>query len=225
MESISHRLKITAIIMAGGKSSRMGQDKAFLKIGALTIVEYQLRRLSPLFDEILISTNSPEKFAYLGLKTVQDVSPGRGPLVGIYSSLLKAANPYLFAIACDMPFVNPELINYMKELCKDYDIVVPETEQGLEPLHAIYSKTCLLVMEKYINGSTPGPTAEGNVSHREKQGQRGKGRVIEFFSEVKVRTISLEEISKIPGAREAFLNFNTPEEYQKALKFLEPREN
>jgi molybdopterin-guanine dinucleotide biosynthesis protein A len=198
---------MSAVILAGGKSLRMGRDKALLKIGPQTIVEYQLQRLSPLFEELLLSTNSPEKLAHLGLEMVEDVLPGRGPLVGIYSSLLRARYPHLFAIACDMPFISSELINYMKGICKDYDVTVPETERGLEPLHAIYSKTCLPVMKKYI--------AKG-----------GKGRVIEFFPEVKVRVINQGEISKLTVGEAGvtpspFLNFNTPEEYQKALEALE----
>ncbi|MEK7822231.1 MAG: molybdenum cofactor guanylyltransferase [Planctomycetota bacterium] len=192
-------MKMSAVILAGGKSSRMGQDKAFLKIGNRTIVEYQLQRLSPLFEELLLSTNLPEKFAHLGLETVQDFIPDRGPLVGIYSSLLKARYSHLFAIACDMPFISPGLITYMKEDCKDYDVTVPETERGLEPLHAIYSKTCLPVMKGYVDKKD------------------GKGRVIEFFPEVKVRVVTKEEISRIPGGNEAFLNFNTMEEYQKQV--------
>lgn len=187
----------------------MGQDKAFLKIGPHTIVEYQLQRLTPLFEEIFLSTNSPEKFAYLGLEIVPDFVPDRGPIVGIYSSLLRAKHPFLFAIACDMPFVSPELITYMKESCSNYDVTVPETEQGLEPLHAIYSKTCLPVMKKYIDKGGKEPALS-----------KAKGRVIEFFPEVKVRVINQEEISRIPGGNEAFLNFNTPEEYQKALEAL-----
>ncbi|OHB90879.1 MAG: hypothetical protein A3E19_01290 [Planctomycetes bacterium RIFCSPHIGHO2_12_FULL_52_36] len=192
-------MKMSAVILAGGKSSRMGQDKAFLKIGNRTIVEYQLQRLSPLFEELLLSTNLPEKFAHLGLETVQDFIPDRGPLVGIYSSLLKARYSHLFAIACDMPFISPGLITYMKEDCKDYDVTVPETERGLEPLHAIYSKTCLPVMKEYMDKKD------------------GKGRVIEFFPEVKVRVVTREEISSIPGGNEAFLNFNTMEEYRKQV--------
>lgn len=190
---------MSAVILAGGKSSRMGQDKAFLKIGNRTIVEYQLQRLSPLFEELLLSTNLPEKFAHLGLETVQDFIPDRGPLVGIYSSLLKARYSHLFAIACDMPFISPGLITYMKEDCKDYDVTVPETERGLEPLHAIYSKTCLPAMKEYVGKKD------------------GKGRVIEFFPQVKVRVVTKEEISSIPGGNEAFLNFNTMEEYQKQV--------
>ena len=177
----------------------MGQDKAFLKIGDRTIVEYQLQRLSPLFEELLLSTNLPEKFAHLGLETVQDFIPDRGPLVGIYSSLLRARYSHLFAIACDMPFISPGLITYMKEDCEDCDVTVPETGRGVEPLHAIYSKTCLPVMKEYIDKKD------------------GKGRVIEFFPQVKVRVVTKEEISRIPGGNEAFLNFNTMEEYRKQV--------
>ncbi|MEK7241425.1 MAG: molybdenum cofactor guanylyltransferase [Planctomycetota bacterium] len=200
-------MKMSAVILAGGKSSRMGQDKAFLKIGNRTIVEYQLQRLNPLFEELLLSTNLPEKFAHLGLETVQDFIPDRGPLVGIYSSLLKARYSHLFAIACDMPFISPGLITYMKEDCKDYDVTVPETERGLEPLHAIYSKTCLPAMKEYV----------GKKDGKEPALSGAKGRVIEFFPQVKVRVVTKEEISRIPGGNEAFLNFNTMEEYRKQV--------
>src|SRR3990167_6096420 len=108
-------VKISAAIMAGGKSVRMGRDKAFLKIGALTAVEFQLQRLRPLFEEIILSTNTPEKFTTLDIPAISDMIPHRGPLGGIYTALSSVKNPYLFAIACDMPCVSPVLIQYMRE--------------------------------------------------------------------------------------------------------------
>ncbi|MFQ5956140.1 MAG: molybdenum cofactor guanylyltransferase [Candidatus Brocadiales bacterium] len=190
--------------MAGGKSLRMGQDKAFLKIGNLTAVEFQLKKLKPLFEEIILSTNTPERFEHLDIPAIPDIVPGRGPLGGIYTALTNVGNPYLFAIACDMPLINPGLIKYMKEKGEGYDVTVPETEQGLEPLHAIYSRGCIPAIKKQLEGN-------------------GSGRVISFFPDVKVRVITKEEIASIEGGREAFLNFNTPEDYQRALELLKTR--
>ncbi len=198
-------VNISAVIMAGGRSLRMGQDKALLKIGHLTTVEFQLQRLSPLFKEIILSTNAPGRFTALGIPAVPDLIPGRGPLGGIYTALTRVGNPYMFAIACDMPLINPELIQYMKERCEGYDVTVPETERGLEPLHAIYSRDCIPAIKKQLDS-------------------KGSGRVISFFPEVRVRVITKEEISKIKGGPDAFLNFNTPEDYQKALKLLRAEE-
>ena len=194
-------VKISAAIMAGGKSVRMGRDKAFLKIGALTAVEFQLQRLRPLFEEIILSTNTPEKFTALDIPAIPDLIPGRGPLGGIYTALSSVKNPYLFAIACDMPCVSPVLIQYMRERCEGYDVVVPETERGLEPLHAIYSVNCVPAIKRQLETA-------------------GGGRVIGFFPEVKVRVVTKEEIAGVEGGADAFLNFNTPEDYHRVLELL-----
>jgi molybdopterin-guanine dinucleotide biosynthesis protein A len=192
---------ITAVIMAGGKSLRMGSDKALLKIGNLPAVEFQLQRLKPLFDEIILSTNAPEEFRHLDIPCLPDIIPDRGPLGGIYTALLRAKNPYIFAIACDMPFISTALIDYLKEKCEGYDVTIPETERGLEPLHAIYSRDCVPAIKKHLEVDS-------------------KGRVIGFFPDVKVRVITKEEIALIEGGPQAFLNFNTPEDYQTALELL-----
>ncbi|MFQ5862682.1 MAG: molybdenum cofactor guanylyltransferase [Candidatus Brocadiales bacterium] len=198
-------VNISAVIMAGGKSLRMGRDKAFLKIGNLTAVEFQLQRLRPLFEEIILSTNTPERFKALDIPAIPDLIPDRGPLEGIYTALTRIGNLYLFVIACDMPFVNPGLIQYMRERGEGYDVTVPETEQGLEPLHAIYSRACIPAIKRQLDSN-------------------GSGRVISFFQEVKVRVITKEEIGRIKGGNEAFLNFNTPEDYHRALELLKTKE-
>ncbi|MEE9584863.1 MAG: molybdenum cofactor guanylyltransferase [Candidatus Brocadiales bacterium] len=192
---------ISAVIMAGGKSLRMGEDKACLKIGSLSVVEFQLQRLRPLFKEIILSTNTPGRFKALDIPAVPDLIPDKGPLGGIYTALTKIENPDLFAIACDMPFVNPELIEYMRERSEGYDVIVPETERGLEPLHAIYSRACIPAIKKQLDTND-------------------NGRVISFFPDVKVRVVTKEEITGIKGGEDAFLNFNTPEDYQRALELL-----
>ncbi len=192
---------ISAVIMAGGKSLRMGEDKACLKIGSLSAVEFQLQRLRPLFKEIILSTNTPGRFKALDIPAVPDLIHDKGPLGGIYTALTKIENPYLFAIACDMPFVNRELIEYMRERSEGYDVIVPETERGLEPLHAIYSRACIPAIKKQLDAND-------------------NGRVISFFPDVKVRVVTKEEITGIEGGDDAFLNFNTPEDYQRALELL-----
>lgn len=201
----------SAAIMAGGKSERMGRDKALLSIGGVSAVEFLLQRLRPMFEEIILSTNTPDNFSKLGVPAIPDQIPGRGPLGGIYTTLSNVTNPYLFVIACDMPCVSPDLIKYLVHEVKGegqgevYDVVVPETERGLEPLHAIYSKTCVPAIKKQLEGN-------------------GSGRVISFFPDVKVRVVSKEEIAEIKGGPEAFLNFNTPEDYRKALELLRAKE-
>ncbi len=195
---------VSAAIMAGGESARMGLDKAFLKIGDLTAVEFQFKKLRPLFEEIILSTNTPEKFETLGIPAVPDLIPDKGPLGGIYTALSNVKNHHLFVIACDMPCVSPALIKYMGKRCEGYDVVVPETQRGLEPLHAIYSSACIPAIKKQLEG-------------------KGSGRVISFFPDVNVRIIKKEEIAGIEGGAEAFLNLNTPEDYRRALELLKTR--
>lgn len=194
-------VNISAAIMAGGKSERMGRDKALLKIGDLTAVEFQLQRLKPIFEEIILSTNAPEEFEALGIPAIPDIISDKGPLGGIYTALSNINNPYLFAIACDMPCVSPALIQYIRERCEGYDVTIPETARGPEPLHAIYSRDCIPAIKRALESN-------------------GSGRVISFFPEVTVKVITEEEIAGIKGGEDAFLNFNTLEDYQRVLELL-----
>lgn len=136
------RRKATAIVLAGGKSSRMGRDKALLPYGAKTFIEHIVDQLRPHFDEILISADDVERFAFLGLDVVPDRIPGQGPMMAVTSALRHAAHELSFVVPCDIPRVSIGLLNKLFREARDgADIVVPYTDENhYEPLFAIYRK-------------------------------------------------------------------------------------
>src|SRR3990167_7393360 len=142
--------RITAIILAGGKSSRMGFDKAFLRIRHRPIIADILDKLKNIFDEILIVISPSRAFGYSAnstdLRVVSDVFPEKGPLGGIYTGLLNSKTKYNFVAACDMPFLNAALIRYLVEHKGDYDIIIPKMGKEFHPLFGIYSKNCIGVI-------------------------------------------------------------------------------
>ncbi|CAG1771085.1 molybdenum cofactor guanylyltransferase [uncultured bacterium] len=185
---------MTAIILVGGKSRRMGFNKAFLKYGNTTFIEHQIKRLSKIFNEIILSTNDAGIYAHLNLPIVSDVIPEKGPLSGICAGLVRATSSHAFIIACDMPFIQEKVIMYLKEQIDNYDVVVPKTSRGLEPLHAFYSKNCIQPMYRCLN--------------------EGRLRIIDFFPEVKVRIVDEQEFKELNQPAQSLINLNTPEEYE-----------
>lgn len=139
---------MTGIILAGGRGERISLEKPFIEIGGKKIIERTVDLFSRLFDEIIIVTNSPEKYSDFGVILTPDVILGKGPLMGIYSGLLRSSGKYNFVAACDMPFIQSGMIAYMKDLVGDYDLIVPEVDGYYEPLHAIYSKDCIEIIGK-----------------------------------------------------------------------------
>lgn len=144
--------EITAVVLAGGRSLRLGMDKAQLKLtGDMTLLENAVCRVQRLSAEVVVVSDEITDIA--GARCVRDVLPKGGPLGGIYSGLLAAHFPYCLVVACDMPFLNHNLLCYMVERSRDYDALVPrlgEREFGLElhPLHAIYARRCLSAIEQ-----------------------------------------------------------------------------
>lgn len=188
---------VTGVINAGGRSTRMGRDKAFLEIGGERLIDRAVRIFRALFAEVLIVTNTPELYRPLGLPMVADIFPGAGSLGGLYTGLSQAGRDYAFFAACDMPFLNPEFIRFMLAQRPGYDVVIPRTpEEGVHPLHAAYSKACLAPMERLIRA--------------------GRLKVIGFFPEVRVREIAPEEIMPFDPEFTMFFNINTPEELAQA---------
>ena len=185
---------MTAVILAGGKSSRMGSNKAFLKLKGKTFIERQIDLLREMFDEIFISANTPSEYEYLNLPVFKDIYPEKGPLGGIYTSLVNSSSANTFMLACDMPFVESGLIKYLKELTKEYDVVVPKSERGLEPLHAFYSKNCIDPIKKELDGN--------NL------------RIISFFPHVKVKIVELESLTSPDSFKNSIKNLNTRDEYE-----------
>jgi molybdopterin-guanine dinucleotide biosynthesis protein A len=185
-------MKITGIILAGGKNLRMGQNKAFLEVGGERIIDRTRNLFLELFDEVLLVTNSLPDYLDLNLRMVADLYAGKGALGGIYAGLFHASCSHAFVAACDMPFLNKDLIRHLIGLCPGYDIVIPKTQDGLQPLHAIYSQKCLPFMEDLI--------------------QKDDLKIIDFFHRVKKREVSTEEILPFDPDLASFLNVNTPEE-------------
>lgn len=186
---------MTAIILAGGKSRRMGLNKAFLKYGSTTFIEHQIVMLRNIFDEIILSANDANAYTHLKLPIVSDVLPERGPLSGICAGLSRARSSHAFVIACDMPFINEKLILYLKSLINDYDIVVPQTSRGLEPMHAFYSKNCIQPIYRCL--------------------EEGRLRIVDFFTEVKVKIVGETEFAGLDASLQSLINMNTPDEYKK----------
>ena len=142
----------TAIILAGGKSSRMGFDKQFLKIKERLLIENLIQRLKPSFSEIVIVTNRPEEYKSLPVIVTQDVFKGIGPLAGIHAGLLKSTSHFSYIIACDMPNINIEFINYMKSQItgSDKKAAIARFKEWVEPFNAFYSKDIIEVLEDFL---------------------------------------------------------------------------
>jgi len=141
---------MTAIILAGGKSSRFGRDKAFVKIEGIPIIKRQIKILAMIFKKIIIVTNSPRKYRLKGVKIIQDIIPDKGPLGGLYSGLRASDSIYNFVVACDMPFLNERLVKYMIKNIKNFDVFIPKIDNKLHPLCGIYSKNCIPVIEQRL---------------------------------------------------------------------------
>ena len=185
---------MTAVILAGGKSSRMGSNKAFLKLKGKTLIERQIDLLREMFDEIFISANTPSEYEFLNLPVFKDIYSDKGPLCGIYTSLVNSGSVNTFMLACDMPFVESGLIKHLKGFTKEYDVVVPKSERGLEPLHAFYSKNCIDPIKRELDSN--------NL------------RIISFFPHVKVKIIELESLTSPDSFKNSIKNLNTKDEYE-----------
>ena len=192
-------MKTTGIILAGGKNLRMGQNKAFLEVQGERIIDRIKRIFVDLFDEMVLVTNSPRDYLDLNLRIVADLYRERGSLAGIFTGLFHASFSHAFVAACDMPFLNPALIAHLVGLSPGYDIVIPRTEDGLQPLHAVYSRKCLPFMEDLLR--------EGNL------------KILDFFHRVKKREVPAEEMIPLDPHLSSFLNLNSPEDLSRIQEY------
>ena len=174
----------------------MGSDKAFLDFSGKPLIERILSTIRGVCGGIVIVTNSPEKYTAYGVTVVTDFFEKRGPLTGIYSGLRQSRDEYSFVVACDMPYLNKALMAYMAGLAPGYDAVVPALGNLLEPLHAIYRRSLLPVMENQIN--------------------QDDQRIRRMFPTLRVRYVEQEEIDRFDPERKSFKNLNTPQEYEEA---------
>ena len=193
-------MRRTAIILAGGQSRRMGQDKALLDVGGQPLIQRVIDRLGGHFSDILISGAGYEQF---GLPVVPDAYEGAGSLGGICSAVAASPTDHAFVVACDMPFVNLELIRHLETFTDSHDVVIARLERGLETLHAFYSKGCVPAMRRSIEG--------------------GDLKIISFFDAVRVKVIEPDDWRRLDPEGLSFFNVNTPAEYDRALALLHER--
>ena len=186
-------MDISCIILAGGKGLRLGRDKALETINDRYLLDWVVSRLSFFNSNIIIVTATKQPFlqfiGYSKLRIVTDTYPGKGSLGGIYTGLATSDSGYNFVVACDMPFLNQALLRYMIQLSANFDLVVPRWEGMVEPLHAVYSKSCLAPIESLLR--------QGTLS------------VTELFTLVKVRYVEAEEIDRLDPKHLSFFNINT----------------
>jgi molybdopterin-guanine dinucleotide biosynthesis protein A len=184
--------KLSGIILSGGKNIRMGENKAFIEIEGIPIIKRIQNLFARLFYEVIIVTNQKELFSDMNIKIYADLIPNQGILGGLYTGIFFSSFKYSFCVACDMPFLNEDVIQYLIKNIKENDVVVPKTKDGLQPLHAIYSKNCLEPIKKIID--------------------MGKYKVIDLYPLVKTKIIEENEFYNLDPMRESFINVNTPEE-------------
>jgi molybdopterin-guanine dinucleotide biosynthesis protein A len=206
---MSDETALSVAVLAGGQSRRMGQDKALLEVGGRALIEYVLEAAAPFANETLIIATERPEYDRFGCRVVPDKFPHSGSLGGIYTALSEASQDHCLVLACDMPFINRELLQFMVSEDRNYDVLVPalsaeRSDQGggetLETLHAIYSRTCMPAIERQLNA--------------------GVFKVIGFFSEVHVEKIPEEKILQYDPHLLSFFNTNTPEEFDWAKERL-----
>jgi molybdopterin-guanine dinucleotide biosynthesis protein A len=182
--------------MAGGKSSRMGTDKSFVPLLGKPMIEHVLDAVAGLAAQQILITNKPADYTYLKLPMYGDVYPDNGPLGGFHSALFHAKAPYILVVACDMPWLNRPLLEYMISIRETADIIVPRWEKYPEPLHAIYNQRCLAPITANL--------------------ESGLLKLTAFFGRVTVNYLDRETIAQYDPSGQSFRNVNTPEELAQA---------
>lgn len=191
-------LDAAAIILAGGRNTRMGTNKALLEIENRRLIKRIADELAGKFAEVIIVANDPEPYKELGFKVTGDIIPGRGPLIGIHAGL--SASPYRlnFFTACDMPFVNGPLAAYMVAEIGDADAMVPKIDGLWQPLFAVYSRDCLSAITDSLN--------------------RERYKVSSFYPAIRVKYIEEDVVREFSDPERLFFNINTPDELAEARK-------
>jgi molybdopterin-guanine dinucleotide biosynthesis protein A len=194
-------IEATGFITAGGKSSRMGEDKAWLQLGGRAMIEHVIAAVSAVTNELAIIANSPA-YRRLGFPVFADSSPGVGPLEAIRTALSNARTSHVILVGCDLPFITPDLLQLLVSISTDHCATVPIGADGkLEPLCAIYCCDALTATTDLI--------------------REGERKVSLLFARVPTRFVAFEELSHLIGAESFFENVNTPEDYTLALERLQ----
>jgi len=193
-------LKTSCIVLAGGKSLRLGYDKVLETVGNRSLLEHVISRVNSLGSDIIIVAATEQTFTqlidYPKLRIVTDIHPGKGPLAGVYTGLATSTSFFNLVVASDMPFLNQALLHYMLQLSANFDLVVPRVGKLVEPLHAVYTKRCLAHIEHMI--------------------KQDKLAVNQLFTLVKTRYVEAEEIERYDPEHLSFFNINTKADLKRA---------
>lgn len=177
----------------------MGEDKALKLFLGRPLIQRVIERLTPLADEMIVTTNRPAEYEFLNTSLVPDLKPGRGALGGLYTAIASAKHEFVAVAACDMPFVSKSFFEGASRLMveEEADVVIAKTDEGYEPFHALYRReTCLSAIEAAIAAD--------------------QWKVIAWFPQVKVKTLSPDEVKVFDPSGLCFWNLNTPEEFAQA---------
>jgi molybdenum cofactor guanylyltransferase len=191
-------MKAAAIILSGGKSSRMGTNKALLKINEKTNIERIRDRLTPHFDDIILVTNNSEDYRFLGIKMINDQFPGMGPLAGVHAGLKASDYETNVIAACDMPFISGDLAEALAARLGDYDAVIPVINGKQHPLFAIFQKRIVPIVEKSILDE--------------------KLRMKHLLNHLNVLYVTEKDLPGFSDLEHIFFNMNDPDEYDNALR-------
>lgn len=191
---------ITGVILAGGSSKRYGQNKAFLKIGNTRLIDNIVHEMKSIFQRVIVITNDKKKYEDLDVPIVEDLVKGLGPLGGIYTGLMSIPDEAGFFVACDMPRINRQLVRYMVDIKGNHKAVVPAIADKIEPLHAIYFRSCLKPIRLLIDSK--------------------RYQVRLFYDSIPVRYVKEGEIRTFCCPSKAFLNINTPDDFVKIRSLI-----
>lgn len=198
---------VTAVILAGGQSSRMARikatPKAFLRVGGETVIEREVRTLGSVFKDIIVISNEPEPYLDLGLHVIPDSDrfPDiKGPIKGIFSGLNGIAGGFGFFVACDMPFISPALVEWMGKGRAGHDAVIPRVGGLFEPLFGYYAKSALPVIERAMDA--------------------GVRRIQDVFPRMDVKEIGDRDVRLFDPEFDSFINLNTPEDLTRAESII-----
>jgi molybdopterin-guanine dinucleotide biosynthesis protein A len=189
---------IAGLILVGGKSSRYGSNKAMVEVDGVRLIDRAVRVMQTLFQEVILLTNTPHEYAYLGLPMVEDLVKGLGPLGGVYTGLVTIPCDAGFFVACDMPFLNRDLIVHLVRSREGVDAVVPRVGWMIEPLHAVYTKKCVPGIRHLIDSR--------------------KYQIVNLFPSIRVRYVDEEEIRAYDPKLRSFFNINKPQDLPEAEK-------
>jgi molybdopterin-guanine dinucleotide biosynthesis protein A len=196
------QIDVTGVLLAGGKSRRMGEDKRYLVVGEQTLLERGLAVLRSIFQEVLVIIAQDSPPLDVGARVVRDLVPDCGSLGGLYTGLTQATTPYIFVVACDMPFLDPAVIAQFTNRRGSADIVMAKLSARLHPMHALYGKRCLPIVEQMI--------------------QARELKIQEMVSQasLRVRYVTEADLLTIDPSGRSFQNVNTPEDLEMARSLL-----